>query len=72
MEYFVHLQPEHKESFESYLVERNIEYRVFELEDKNIFHLILKKDALEEVSKLEYIALVEPVNPVKISNGNQL
>jgi len=69
MEYFVHLQPEHEADFENYLNGRNIEYKVFELQDKNIFHLILEKDVLEEVSKLEYIALVEPVKPVKMLNN---
>ena len=70
MEYFVHLEEkERMHDFESYLGNRNIEYKVFELKDKYIYHLTLEKDALKEVSKLEYIALVEPVNPVHTLNN---
>ena len=69
MEYFVHLQPEHEESFENYLSGRNIEYKVFELKDKCIFHLALEKDVLKEMSKLEYIAQIEAVNPVNMLNS---
>jgi len=70
-EYFVHLEKKARMGdFESYLGSRNIEYKVFELKEKYIFHLTLEKDILKEMSKLEYIALVEPVNPVKMLSAD--
>lgn len=68
-EYFVHLQTEDRKRLEEYLGDRNIVYKPFELNDKIIFQVQLEKEALGEISKLEYIALVEPVNPVKILNN---
>ena len=69
-EYFVHVEGKERMSyFEGYLGRRNIEYKVFELKDKYIYHLALEKNVLKEMSKLEYIALIEPVNPINMLNN---